>query len=100
MKTFKNFDEFFRSLIESIDSGKDVYVFGYALEDNTDYQLKNENNIDNYYVHWCIDLKELQEKIFLIFIKGECNENIHVVYDFVNDGEIDYPRLFIFQTSN
>lgn len=100
MKTFKNFDNFFESLINSVDSGKDTYVFGYSLDDKTDYQLLNEDNIDNYYIHWCIDLKELQEKLFLIFINGDSNENIHVAFDYVHDGEVDYERLFIFETEH
>jgi len=98
MKTFKNFNEFFISLIESIDRGKDVYVFGYALEDDTDYQLETENNIDSYYVHRYIDIAAIQEQIDLIFIEPNENENIHAVLDYAHADEGDYKRLFIFES--
>lgn len=98
METFKKFDNFFESLIKSIKSGKDVYVFGYTLDEETDYQLISENNIDNYYVHWFIDLKKLQEALFFRFIKVGGNKNIHVSFDYVHDEDVDvdYERLFIF----
>ena len=101
MKTFKTFEDFLKSLIASIDSDKDVYVFGHKVDEDSDYQLfDDEEDCDSYYVCFCLDFNRLQELLNTIFNYGE--DNYIIVNDFYNeeveDGFTLVKRMHIFKT--
>jgi hypothetical protein len=100
MKNFKTSEDFYNSVLQSVKSGKDTYVFGYALDENSDYQLLKEEKSNDYYVNNNYDLNKLQLDVFIEFCMD--NPNIIASLDYVYDEEDDriYKRLFIFQTSN
>lgn len=101
MKSLNTFDEFLKSLIDSIDSGKDVYVFGYTLEFESDYQLLDENEkYDEYYVIFCLDFNRLQELLTIAFNTDE--EEYVIVNDLYGDtneegGTTLIKRMHIFK---
>ena len=102
MINFKNFDQFFTHLLNTIEVGKDVYVFNYTFDTDTDYQVFEQEDYYDYYVGWFIDMNELQERLSLILIEGAGNDKMHIaldwVYDETPDGEqVTYKRLYIFE---
>lgn len=101
MKHFKKFDEFFNHLIDSINDGKDVYVFGYTYDDKTDYQLINEDNSNDYYVQCYVDFHQLQETLSVYFVD---ERDLVITFDYINELDeednsiITYKRLYIFRS--
>jgi hypothetical protein len=80
MKKIKTFDKFLENLFKSIESGKDVYVFGYTLEFDSDFQLLDENeDYDEYYTIFCLDFNRLQE---LLTITLNCDDEDYII---IND---------------
>ena len=100
MKHFKKFDEFFNHLIDSINEGKDVYVFGYTLNTESDYQFIEEDGSHDYYVHYFTNLNLLQESLSYKFVD---ETNLVMSLDYVHDtfedgGDFVYQRLYIFRS--
>lgn len=87
MKTFRTLEEFLKSLTASIESGKDVYVFGYTIDENSDYQLYEEEKDDCYYVMKCFDFSRLQYILHTMYNYGE--DNYIIVNDFYNEDDED-----------
>lgn len=102
MKTFKTFDEFLKSVIASIENDKDVYVFGYTIDEESDYQLCEEEKDDYYYVTFCLDFNKLQELLHLMHNYVE--DNYIIVNDFYNEENEDgegftmIKRMHIFKS--
>ncbi len=100
MKHFKNFEEFFRHLIDSMSGDKDIYIFRYVLSDESDYQLVIEEKSNEYYVHWSVDFDKIQEILSVMFSD---EEDVHISLDYVpytddEDNLSTYQRLFIFRS--
>lgn len=101
MEKFKTFNDFLTSLTASIDTDKDVYVFGYSIDDESDYQLTEENNAYCYYVNFCLDFNKLQGVLHTIFNYEEEDESYIIVNDLFNDktedGFTQVKRMHIFK---
>jgi NhaP-type Na+/H+ and K+/H+ antiporter len=101
MEKFRTFNDFLTSLTASIDTGKDVYVFGSTNDDETDYQLFEEKNVYHYYVTFCLDFNKLQEVLHTIYNYEE-DESYIIVNDLCNveteDGLTQMKRMHIFKT--
>lgn len=99
--TFETFEQFFDHLKEAIDTKKDVYVFGYRLDDYipSDYQFLAEDDYLEYYISSFIDFDLLQKRLAGIYSDFEY---IHLVLDYVYDSfedeNIRYKRLYIFRS--
>lgn len=104
METFKTLEEFLKSLRVSIESGKDVYVFGYTLDEDSDYQLCEEEKAYCYYVMQCFDFSRLQYILHVMYNYGE--DNYIIVNDFYNEEDEDgegftmIKRMHIFKTED
>lgn len=101
MKKIKTFNDFLENLFNSIDSGKDVYVFGYTLESDSDFQLLDENeDCDEYYTIFCLDFNKLQNLLHIVLnCDGEDYIIVNDLYN-ENDGELDstlIKRMHIFK---
>ena len=100
MEHFKKFDEFFNHLIDSINDGKDVYIFRYTLNTESDYQFIEEDGSYDYYVHYFTDFNLLQESLSYMFVD---ETNLVMSLDYVHDnfedgGDFVYQRLYIFRS--
>jgi len=98
--TFKSFEQFFEHLNDDIDTKKDVYIFGYKLNNKSDYQLIIEDNYIGYYISSYIDFDLLQQSLASIYSDFE---DIHIVLDYVYDDSFEdeifrYKRLSIFRS--
>ena len=100
MKTFKTFEDFCNSVFQSVKSGKDTYVFGYTLDENSDYQLLKEEKSNDYYVNSNYDLNKLQLDLFIEFCIDDPNIIASLDYVYDEDDDRIYKRLFIFKTNN
>lgn len=84
MKKIKTFDKFLENLFKSIESDKDVYIFGYTLEFDSDFQLLDEDeDYDEYYTIFCLDFNRLQE-LLTVTLNAD-DEEYMIVNDLYGD---------------
>lgn len=86
MTNFKNFDEFRDHLINHINDGKDIYVFGWLLNEENNYEFFNEDDDYEYYVSDFINFEKLLSYLTVMINK---NEEYCIVFDKIVNKEED-----------
>lgn len=101
MKQIKDYYEFMDKLENSINSGRDTYVFA-----NLDYEgcyfdcwLDIEGPANEFYVKSDWNMEELQYFLFVKYNKINKSNDYNICLDWIYDEEICYRRLFIFKNT-
>lgn len=78
MTNFKNFDEFIEHLINHVNDGKDVYIFGWTMNDYYDYSFDVEEDSYEYYINSYINFDDL---LSYLTIKLNKEDEYCIIFD-------------------